>query len=258
MTLIHPSAVIDPKAELAADVQVGPFSVIGPGVKIGAGTVVGPHVVIDGATTIGSNNRFHPFGHIGCQPQDKKYAGEDTRLEIGNGNTFFQSVTVSTGTTQDQGVTRIGDDNWVMAYVHIAHDCQIGSHCIFANNATLAGHVAIGDWVILGGFTTIHQFCKVGPHAMSAFTAAISQDVPPYVLAAGNRATPNGINSEGLKRRGFTSEQITTIKRAYKTLYRQNLPLDEAKGQIEAAAVGAPELQAFVDFFAASTRGLIR
>ncbi|KAF0814370.1 Acyl-[acyl-carrier-protein]--UDP-N-acetylglucosamine O-acyltransferase [Andreprevotia sp. IGB-42] len=258
MTLIHPSAIVDSRAELAPDVQVGPFSVIGPGVRIGAGTVVGPHVVIDGETTIGTNNRFHPFAHIGCQPQDKKYAGEPTGLVIGDGNTFFQSVTLSTGTAQDEGITRVGNDNWVMAYVHIAHDCQIGSHCIFANNATLAGHVHIGDWVFLGGFTTIHQFCKVGSHAMSAFTAAISQDVPPYVTAAGNRAVPAGINSEGLRRRGFSGEQITVIKRAYKTLYRQNLPFDDARAQIEAAAQDAPELQAFVDFFATSTRGLIR
>jgi len=258
MTLIHPSAIVDPKAELASDVQVGPFSVIGPGVCIGAGTVVGPHVVIDGATTIGENNRFQPFAHIGCQPQDLKYAGEPTRLEIGSGNTFFQSITISTGTVQDEGVTRIGDDNWIMAYVHIAHDCRIGSHCILANNATLAGHVHLGDWVFLGGFTTIHQFCKIGAHAMTAFTAAVSQDVPPYVTAAGNRAVPAGINSEGLRRRGFSAEQIATIKRAYKTLYRQNLPLEAARASIEASAVTAPELQLFVDFFTASTRGLIR
>ncbi|SMC24775.1 acyl-[acyl-carrier-protein]--UDP-N-acetylglucosamine O-acyltransferase [Andreprevotia lacus DSM 23236] len=258
MTLIHPSAIVDPKARLAADVQVGPFSVIGPDVEIGAGTVVGPHVVIDGVTRIGENNRFHPFAHIGCTPQDLKYAGEPTRLEIGNGNTFHQSITVSTGTTQDEGLTRIGDDNWIMAYVHIAHDCRIGSHCILANNATLAGHVHIDDWVFLGGFTTVHQFCKIGAHAMTAFTAAVSQDVPPYVTAAGNRAIPAGINSEGLRRRGFSAEQIAVVKRAYKTLYRQNLPLDEARAQIETAAQSAPELQLFVDFFAASTRGLIR
>ncbi|AMC34171.1 acyl-ACP--UDP-N-acetylglucosamine O-acyltransferase [Janthinobacterium sp. B9-8] len=258
MSKIHPSAIIHDGAELAADVEVGPFCVIGEHVSIGSGTRLEAHVVVDGHTQIGSNNRIYSFSSIGCAPQDKKYAGEPTRLVIGDGNTIFQNVTISTGTAQDDGVTMMGDDNWIMAYVHIAHDCKIGSHTIFANNTTLAGHVHIGDWVILGGFTTVHQFCKIAPHAMTAFTAAVAQDVPPFVMAAGNRAVPNGINSEGLKRRGFSSDEITHIKRAYKALYRQGLPFAEACAVIEEQCTTQPELQAFLDFFAQSTRGIIR
>jgi UDP-N-acetylglucosamine acyltransferase len=255
---LHPHAVVHPEARLASDVQVGPFSVIGPHVEIGPGCIIGPHTVIDGHTRIGAGNRFYGSSHIGCVPQDKKYASEPTRLEIGDGNTFFQFVTVSTGTVQDEGLTSIGDDNWIMAYVHVAHDCRIGSHTILANNATLAGHVVLGDWVFLGGFTTVHQFCKIGAHAMTAFTAAVTQDVPPYVTAAGNRASPAGINSEGLKRRGFSAGQISEIKRAYRLLYRQGLSLAEAQAEIAARAVDHPELEAFVAFFPTATRGLIR
>jgi len=255
---IHTTAVVHPDARLADDVEVGPYTVIGAQVEIGAGTVIGPHCVIDGVTRIGRNNRFHGSSHIGCAPQDKKYLDEPTRLTIGDGNTFFQFVTVSTGTTQDEGLTALGDDNWIMAYVHIAHDCRLGSHLILANNATLGGHVHLGDWVFLGGFTTVHQFCRVGAHAMTAFTAAVTQDVPPYVTAAGNRAQPAGINSEGLRRRGFTAEQITEIKRAYKILYRQGLSLDDAREQITQRAATCPELQAFAEFFPLATRGLIR
>lgn len=258
MSEIHPSAIIHPAAQIADDVVIGPFCVVGEHVAIGAGTRLESHVVIDGHTVIGSNNRFYSFSSIGCDPQDKKYAGEPTRLVIGNGNTIFQNVTIATGTSQDDGITAIGDDNWIMAYVHIAHDCRIGSHTIFANNTTLAGHVHIGDWVILGGFTTVHQFCKIGRHAMTAFTAAVAQDVPPFVMAAGNRAVPNGINSEGLKRRGFSSDEITHIKRAYKTLYRQGHPFAEAQVMIAEQSQTQPELQPFVDFFAQSTRGIIR
>ena len=258
MARIHPNAVVHPGAQLADDVEIGPFSVVGEHVSIAAGSRVGPHCVIDGHTTIGRNNVFHGSAQIGCAPQDKKYQGEPTRLVMGDGNSVYHFVTISTGTSQDEGLTSLGDDNWIMAYVHIAHDCRIGSHTILANNATLAGHVHLGDWVFLGGFTTIHQFCKIGTHAMTAFTAAVTQDVPPYVTAAGNRAAPAGINSEGLRRRGYTAEQITEIKRAYKLLYRQGLSLEEACAEIVARASTRPELQAFVDFFPTATRGLIR
>jgi len=258
MAHIHASAVVHPGARLAADVEVGPFCVIGEHVEVGAGTRFGPHCVVEGHTTIGARNVFHGSSHIGCAPQDKKYAGEPTRLTIGDDNTVFQFVTISTGTAQDDGLTALGDDNWIMAYVHLAHDCRLGSHIILANNATLAGHVHLGDWVFLGGFTTVHQFCKIGPHAMTAFTAAVTQDVPPFVTAAGNRAAPAGINSEGLRRRGFTSEQITEIKRAYKTLYREGLSYEEAVAKITERAEACPELHAFVSFFPTATRGLIR
>jgi UDP-N-acetylglucosamine acyltransferase len=258
MARIHPTAVVHAGAILADDVEVGPFCVIGEHVHIAAGTRIGPHTVIDGHTHIGSNNVFHGSSHIGCAPQDKKYAGEPTQLLIGDGNTVFQFVTISTGTSQDEGITSLGGDNWIMAYSHIAHDCRLGSHVILANNATLAGHVHLGDWVFLGGFTTVHQFCKIGAHAMTAFTAAVTQDVPPYVTAAGNRAAPAGVNSEGLRRRGFTAEQITEIKRAYKTLYRQGLKLEDAVSAITARAVEHPELVPFVEFFPLASRGLIR
>ncbi|WP_374356952.1 acyl-ACP--UDP-N-acetylglucosamine O-acyltransferase [Chitinimonas sp.] len=258
MANIHSTAVVHPSARLADDVEVGPFCVIGEHVEAGKGSRFGPHCIVDGHTRIGANNVFHGSSHIGCAPQDKKYAGEPTRLTIGDGNTVFQFVTISTGTSQDQGITAIGDDNWIMAYTHIAHDCQLGSHIILANNATLAGHVTLGDWVFLGGFTTVHQFCKIGMHAMTAFTAAVTQDVPPYVTAAGNRAAPSGINSEGLRRRGFTARQISEIKRAYKTLYRQGLSLDEAVADICKRAETLPELQPFADFFPQVTRGIIR
>ncbi|MGQ5522972.1 acyl-ACP--UDP-N-acetylglucosamine O-acyltransferase [Chitinimonas sp. PSY-7] len=258
MSRIHASAVVHPGARLADDVQVGPFSIIGEHVEIGAGSRVGPHCVIEGHTRIGRNNVFHGSAYIGCEPQDKKYQGEPTQLVIGDGNTIYQFVTLSTGTVQDEGITSVGDDNWIMAYVHIAHDCRIGSHTILANNATVAGHVHLGDYVFLGGFTTIHQFCKIGAHAMTAFTAAVAQDIPPYVTAAGNRATPAGINSEGLRRRGFSNEQILEIKRAYKLLYRQNMLLEDAIAEITARAAEHVELQAFVDFFPTASRGLIR
>jgi UDP-N-acetylglucosamine acyltransferase len=258
MANIHPSAVVHPDARLAEDVEVGPFCTIGANVEVGAGTRFGPSCVVEGHTRIGARNTFHGSSHIGCAPQDKKYAGEPTRLEIGDDNTVFQFVTMSTGTVQDQSVTRVGDDNWIMAYVHIAHDCVLGNHLILANNATLGGHVELGDWVFLGGFTTVHQFCKIGPYAMTAFTAAVTQDVPPFVTAAGNRAAPAGINSEGLRRRGFDAEQISEIKRAYKTLYRQGLSLEDAVDQIKARAAERPELQAFADFFPTVTRGIIR
>ncbi|MCW3478521.1 acyl-ACP--UDP-N-acetylglucosamine O-acyltransferase [Neisseriaceae bacterium JH1-16] len=255
---IHSTAVVDPRAELADDVEVGAYSIIGPNVKIDSGTWIGPHVVVEGHTTIGKDNRIFQFCSMGAMPQDKKYAGEPTRLVIGDRNTIREFCTFNLGTAQDEGVTSVGDDNWIMAYVHLAHDCRVGNNTIFANNASLAGHVTIEDWVILGGFSTVHQFCVVGKHSMLAFTAAVAQDVPPYVMAAGNRAVPAGINSEGLKRRGFTPEAIRNIKNAYKTLYRQGLSYDDAKAAIIAQAAEHEELQLFVDFFAKSQRGVIR
>ena len=257
-SLIHPSAVIHPGARIAADVSIGAYAVIGEHVTIGAGSQIGPHVVIEGVTSIGAQNRIFQFASIGAAPQDKKYAGEPTRLEIGDRNTIREFCTLNTGTVQDGGVTHLGNDNWIMAYVHVAHDCMIGNNTILANNATLAGHVHLGDWVFLGGFTTIHQFCKIGAHAMTAFTAAVSQDVPPYVTAAGNRAKPAGINSEGLRRRGFSSDAIAAIKRAYKTLYRQGLSLDEARQQLAEQGLQFAEVQLLVDFIASADRGIIR
>lgn len=258
MANIHPTACVDAQATLAEGVEIGAFSVIGPDVKIGPNSWIGPHVVITGHTTIGADNRIFQFASVGEIPQDKKYAGEPTQLIIGDRNTIREGCTLNRGTVQDGGVTRIGSDNWIMAYVHVAHDCVIGDNCILANNATLAGHVHLDDWVFLGGFTTIHQFCHIGAHAMTAFTAAVAQDVPPYVTAAGNRAEPHGINSEGLKRRGFSAEAITLIKRAYKTIYRNGLPLEEAKAELAPIAAEHPEVALFLDFIAQSTRGIIR
>ena len=260
--LIHPTAVIDSAAELDASVKVGAYAVIGPHVKIAAGTSIGAHVVIDGRTSIGRDNIFFPFSAIGGAPQDKKYAGEPTRLEIGDRNTVREFCTFNLGTSQDEGVTRIGSDNWIMAYVHVAHDCQVGNQTIFANNATLAGHVHVGDWVILGGFSAVHQFCKIGTHAMLGMNTSLSQDVPPFVLLSGNPATPYGINIEGLKRRGFTREQIGALRAAYKTIYKNGLTLEEAKSTIATQADATPEaalhLQALCDFLAQTTRGIVR
>ncbi|HEY4542557.1 MAG TPA: acyl-ACP--UDP-N-acetylglucosamine O-acyltransferase [Noviherbaspirillum sp.] len=262
MTKIHPTAHVDPRAQLDSTVEVGAFAVIGPNVRIGARTRIGPHVVVEGHTTIGCDNHFFQFSSIGAEPQDKKYAGEPTLLEIGDRNTVREFCTFNIGTIQDAGATRIGSDNWIMAYVHIAHDCQLGNNLILANNATLGGHVHLADWVFLGGMTTVHQFCRIGAHAMTAFTAAVTQDVPPFVTAAGNRAVPAGINSEGLKRRGFTSEQIMAIRRAYKTIYRSNLSLDEARAALardeSRDAESAPHLRLLREFLDTSTRGIIR
>lgn len=262
MERIHPTAIIDPKAKLDASVEVGAYTLIGPDVTIGARTKIGPHTVIEGHTTIGCDNHIFQFASIGAAPQDKKYAGEPTRLEIGDRNTIREFCTFNRGTAQDAGATRVGNDNWIMAYVHLAHDCQLGSNIILANNATLAGHVHLGDWVFLGGFTTVHQFCHIGAHAMTAFTAAVSQDVPPFVTAAGNRAVPAGINSEGLKRRDFTPEQIAAIKRAYKLIYRAGLPLDEAKAALKEeehkSPDAAPHIRLLREFLESNTRGIIR
>ena len=258
MSLIHPTAIIDPKAELDSSVKVGAYTIIGPNVQIGAGSEIGPHAVIEGHTTIGENNRIFQFASLGAIPQDKKYRGEPTRLIIGNGNTIREFTTFNLGTVTGIGETRIGDDNWIMAYCHLAHDCVIGSHTIFANNASLAGHVTIGDYVILGGYTLVFQFCQIGNYAMTAFAAGVHKDVPPYFIAAGYRAEPAGINSEGMRRNGFTPEQIANVKNAYKTLYRQGLPYEEARSQIAQAAETAPELAVLRDFLADSQRSIIR
>jgi UDP-N-acetylglucosamine acyltransferase len=229
MARIHPSAIVDTGAELAADVEVGPYAVIGPQVVLGEGTTVGPHAVIEGPTHIGRHNRIHAHATLGGAPQDKKYRGEPTRLEVGDGNTFRECVTVNRGTVQDGGVTRIGRDNWVMAYVHIAHDCLVGDHTILANTTNLAGHVQIGDWVILGGCSQVHQFCKIGAHAMTGVSTVVLHDIPPFVMASGNTAQAHGMNTEGLRRRGFSAPSLAALRQAYKTLYRSGLTLQQAR-----------------------------
>jgi UDP-N-acetylglucosamine acyltransferase len=256
--MIHPTAIVHPGARLATDIEIGAYSIIGPHVEIGPGCRVGPHAVITGHTRIGANNRIYQFVSLGEAPQDKKYAGEPTRLEIGNNNSIREFCTFNCGTAQDAGVTRIGNDNWIMAYVHLAHDCQIGNHTIFANNAQLAGHVHVGDYAILGGFTGVHQFCHVGAHSITAIASVILQDVPPYVIASGNTARPYGINAEGLKRRGFSAAVITRLKRAYKTLYKSGHTLEQARRELARQAKECPEIQPLLDFLAGSTRGIIR
>jgi UDP-N-acetylglucosamine acyltransferase len=256
--VIDSKAIVSPQAQLASDVTVGPFSIIGPHVQIGPGTVVGPHAVINGPTVIGADNRIFQFASIGDAPQDKKYNGEPTRLEIGDRNVFRESCTINRGTTHDKGVTRIGSDNLFMAYSHVAHDCQVGSKTVFANCASLAGHVEIGDWVTLGGLTAVHQFCKVGAHAFLAGGTIVQRDVPPYVMVAGNPAIPHAVNSEGLKRRGFTEEQIRSIREAYRILYRSDLKLAEAMEKLRAMGATQPEVKMFADFVAASTRSIVR
>jgi UDP-N-acetylglucosamine acyltransferase len=255
---IHPTALIDSSARLAADVEVGAYSIIGPHVEIGAGTRVGPHAVITGHTRIGANNRIFQFVSLGEIPQDKKYAGEPTRLEIGDNNTIREFCTFNCGTAQDAGVTRVGSDNWIMAYVHLAHDCQIGSHTVFANNAQLAGHVRVGDYAILGGFTVVHQFVRIGAHCITAMGAIALQDIPPFVTASGNPARPFGINSEGLKRRGYSAASLAAIKRAYKSLYKAGNTLDQARTQLAEQSQACPELKPLMDFLAAPGRGIIR
>jgi UDP-N-acetylglucosamine acyltransferase len=255
---IHPTALVEPGARLAARVTVGPYSIVGAQVEIGEGTWIGPHVVLDGHTRIGRDNRIYQFCSIGAAPQDKKYAGEDTRVVIGDRNTIRECVTINRGTAADAGATRVGDDNWIMAYVHFAHDCQIGSHAIFANNCGLAGHVHVGDWVILGGYTTAHQFVHIGAHSFTGMGTYLSQDLPPFVKGAGNMARPFGINGEGLRRRGFSGETIARIRRAYRTLYRAGLSLEQAKQALAAQAADCPEVSAFLEFVARSRRGVIR
>ena len=255
---VHSTSVVESGARIAPDAVIGAYAVIGPHVEIGAGCWIGPHVVITGHTRLGANNRVYQFASLGEAPQDKKYAGEPTRLEIGNGNTIREYCTLNCGTVQDAGVTRIGDDNWIMAYVHVAHDCQVGSHTIFANSTQLAGHVHVSDYAILGGFTAVHQFCRIGSHTMTGIGTVVLQDIPPFVTASGSPGRPYGINVEGLKRRGFAAGTITELKRAYKTLYRSGLTLDEAKQTLERQAGKCPDVQVLLDFLSVSTRGILR
>lgn len=259
---IHPTAVIEPGAELGDSVTVGAYSVIGEKVRIGDGTTIGPHVVIQGRTTIGRDNRVFQFASLGAIPQDKKYKGEDTELVIGDRNLIREFVTFNLGTAQDGGVTRIGNDNWIMAYVHFGHDCQLGDHITISNSTQLAGHVTVGDWVTLGGVTLIHQFCKIGAHVMTGMGSAIAQDVPPFMITTGAPAEVRGLNSEGLRRRGFSPERLAVIKQMHKLLYRQGLTFEAAREAITALAGTVPEADGDValmtQFFTASTRGILR
>ncbi len=255
---IHERAIVDPAATIADDVEIGPWSVIGPKVTIGAGSVIGPNVIIAGRTTIGENNHIYQFNSIGDAPQDKKYAGEDTELVIGDGNTIREFCTINRGTTQDTGVTRIGNDCWIMAYVHIAHDCQLGDHIIMANNASLAGHVTVGDFAILSGFTQIHQFCDIGEHAFISFSSLVNRSVPPYVTVSPEKSHPRGMNTEGLRRRGFSAEQIQNVRRAYRILYRSGLPLEKAREQLLALEEEDGEIRRLVDFLDHADRSIIR
>ncbi len=256
--MIHPSAIIDSDAKLEAGVEVGPFSIVGPGVRIGRGTLIGPHVVVRGPSDIGRDNRIFQFASVGEDPQDKKYGGEETRLTMGDRNVVREGATIHRGTVQDAGVTCIGSDNLLMAYTHVAHDCRIGDHVIMANAASLGGHVRVEDWAILGGFTLIHQFCQIGAHSFCAMGSVIARDVPTYVTVGGNPAVPRGINSEGLKRRGFSDEAITLIRRAYRRLYTSNLKLADALAAIREMSMTCPELTSLADFIANSTRSIVR
>ena len=256
--MIHETAIVSEHADISDDVSIGPYSIIGPDVSIGTATIIESHVVITGRTNIGKQNHFYPFSTIGEGPQDMKYKGEDTELEIGDRNTIRESCTINKGTVQDVGVTRLGNDNWIMAYVHIAHDCQIGNNTIFANNTTLGGHVEVGDYAIFGGFSGAHQFCKIGSHSFLGIYSGLAKDLPPYVIVTGQPAVPRGINIEGLKRRDFTTEQIRNIKIAYKLLYTSDLRLEEASEKISGLDEVSNELQVMLDFLQVSTRGIIR
>jgi UDP-N-acetylglucosamine acyltransferase len=255
---VDPRAIVSPKAELAPDVTVGAYTVIGDGVTVGAGTWIGPHAVINGPTNIGAGNKIFQFASVGDAPQDLKYKGELTRLEIGDRNVFREFTTMNRGTAHGGGVTIIGSDNLFMAYSHVAHDCRVGSRCVMANYATLAGHVELGDWVIMGGYAGTHQFTKVGAHAFIGNNAAVTRDVPPYIMAVGTPAVPHSINSEGLKRRGFTPEQIRNLKNAYRVLYRSDMKLADAVAELQSRVASQPELKIFVDFIGESTRSLVR
>ena len=254
--MIHPTAIIEAGAQIADDVAIGPYCIIGPKVSISSGTTLKSHVVISGRTTIGKNNKIYPFASIGEDPQDKKFADEDTQVIIGDGNTIREYVTINLGTTDDKGITRVGDDNWIMAYVHIAHDCEVGNHTIMANGTTLAGHVHIHDHVILGGFSKLHQFCRIGAHAFAAMDSGFQKDVPPFVMAQGSPAIPRAINFEGLKRRGFSKERISSIKKAFRLLYKSDLPLSEAVTEMK--KLGSEDVQLMVDFIEQSERSIIR
>ena len=258
MSTVHPSAIIDTGAKLADDVAVGPLAVIGADVEIGPGCRVDAHALVQGPTRIGKNNHIGAYASIGGNPQDKKYHGERSRLEIGDGNTFHEFVTINRGTAEGGGTTRIGDDNWIMAYVHVAHDCIVGSHTVLANNATLAGHVEVDDHVVLGGFAGVHQFCKIGAHAFAAMFSAINRDVPPFIYVAGQFAVPRGVNAEGLKRRGFDAGRIAAIKRAYRTLYMSHKTLEDARAALVEQANASEDVRAFRDFIDRSERSLVR
>ena len=262
MPLIHATAIVDPGAELAAEVSVGPYAVIGAGVKVGRATRIGAHCVIEGPTTIGADNHIYSHAALGAAPQDKKYAGEPTELHIGDRNTIREFCTFNRGTAQDSGVTRVGDDNWIMAYVHLAHDVQLGNQTILANNATLAGHVQVGDWAIVGGLTGVHQFCKIGAHAITGFQSHVNQDVPPYMTVAGNPLAVHGINAEGLRRRGFSRERLALVKQMHRLLYRDGLTLEAARTALEQLLGTVPggdvDVQLLLAFLANSTRGIVR
>ena len=264
MSHIHPTAVVDPKAEIDSSVVVGPYTVIGPDVKIGAGTTIGAHCVIEGHTTIGRDNRIFQFNSLGAIPQDKKYAGEPCELIIGDRNTVREFCTFNIGSPGDKGVTRVGDDNWIMAYVHLAHDCTVGNKTIFANNSQLAGHVEVGDWVILGGFTVVHQFVRIGAHAMTAMCSLLFADLPPYVMCQGQPAKARSMNFEGLRRRGFTPERIAAVKAMHKALYREDLTLEQATQRIATLAEGKPDVAQDVDLMVgflrdtSAQRGIVR
>jgi UDP-N-acetylglucosamine acyltransferase len=261
---IHPTAIVDPAAQLDSSVQVGPFTVIGPHVKVGSGTTIGPHCVVEGHTTIGRDNRIFQFNSLGAIPQDKKYGGEPCELHIGDRNTIREFCTLNIGSPGDKGVTRIGDDNWLMAYVHLAHDCLVGNNTIFANNSQLAGHVHVGDWVILGGFTVVHQFVKIGAHSMTAMCSLLFADLPPYVMCQGQPAQARTMNYEGLKRRGFSQERVSVVKAMHKALYRDGLTLEQAQSQIAQLPQAHPESKADValmlGFLSQTTpqRGIVR
>lgn len=262
MNRIHPTAIIEPGAQLGEDVEVGPYAIVGANVSIGAGTAVGSHSVIEGHTAIGTANRIGHFASIGGRPQDMKYQGEPTRLVIGDRNTIREFTTIHTGTVQDAGVTTLGDDNWIMAYVHVGHDCHIGNHVILSSNAQMAGHVVIGDWAIVGGMSGVHQFVRIGEHSMLGGASALVQDVPPFVIAAGNKAEPHGINVEGLRRRGFSADAISGLRTAYRLLYKNGLSLEEAKAQLAELACaggdGDEHVRKLIAFIDASQRGIIR
>jgi len=262
MADVHPTAIVDAAAELAASVSVGPYAVIGAGVTVGEGTSIGAHCVIEGPTVIGRDNRIFPHAALGAAPQDMKYRGEPTQLVIGDRNTVREFCTFNRGTVQDEGVTRIGDDNWIMAYVHIAHDVQVGCRTVLANNATLAGHVRIGDWVIVGGLSGVHQYCRIGAHAMTGFQSHVSQDVPPFMMVSGHPLSVHGFNIEGLRRRGYSRERIALVKRMHRLLYRDGLTLEQSRAAIAALAGtvegGDDDVRLLLDFLAASTRGIVR
>lgn len=256
--MIHDRAVVDPSAELADDVEIGPFSVIGADVQIDSGTVIGPHVVIQGPTRIGRGNRIHQFCAIGEGPQDTGYSGEETRLEIGDNNTFREFCTVNRATTKEDWVTRVGSNNWIMAYVHIAHDCKVGDHAIMANAATLAGHVEVGDHVVLGGFSKVHQFCRVGDHAFCGMDTGIKGDVPPYLMVSGIPARPKGLNAVGLRRRGFDRNAIRELRSVYRTLYRSGLRLEEAMERLDQQTDPCPEVIRMREFIREARRSIVR